>query len=151
MAKFIFNGVDTISAKFEELARLTDEEKMSIIRPSAELLLERQRKKLLETFRKFTGDLSNALTISKRKGPDGPYMHIYFKGEHRSSSTGKRKHRHPNGPYSGTNAEIAYILEFGSPRIPASHWMEEVEDETVDELAAIQQTAWDELLTKKGL
>ena len=152
MAKFSFNGMDELSASFEQLSQLTDEDKMSVIMPAAELLVERQRQMIERLFKQRTGDLAKSLSIQKKTGEDGVYAHIYLKGKHRGSSTGKRKgKRRSNGHYSGTNAEIGYILEHGSPRIAARHWMENANEEAEDEVVAAQQTAWDDLVTKKGL
>lgn len=153
MATFSFNGLDEISASFEQIAKLTDEDKMSIIMPAAKLLLERQRQKILALFTQRTGDLADSLTIEQRSGDDGVMAYIFPKGKHRGSSTGKRKRKNgrSNGKYSGTNAEIAYILEYGSPRIAATHWLENANEESEEEVIAAQQSAWDDLLTKKGI
>ena len=152
MAKFSFNGMDEISASFEQLSRLTDEDKMSVIMPAAKLLLQRQREKIESLFTQRTGDLANSLTIEEKNGDDGVFAYIFPKGKHRGSSTGKRKgKRRSNGKYSGTNAEVAYILEYGSPRISATHWLENANEEAEDEVISAQQAAWDELITKKGL
>ena len=152
MAKFSFNGMDELSASLEQLAQLTDEEKLSILMPSAQLLLQRQKEKIASLFQRRTGDLENSLTIIQQSGDNGPSLYIYPDGKHRGSSTGKRKgKRRSNGKYSGTNAEIAYILEYGSPRIAATHWLENTNEEAADEVADAQQAAWDELVTKKGL
>lgn len=152
MGKFSFNGVDELSASFEQLSQLTDDDKISIIMPAAELLVERQRQMIERLFKQRTGDLAKSLSVQKKTGEDGVYAHIYLKGKHRGSSTGKRKgKRRSNGHYSGTNAEIGYILEHGSPRIAARHWMENANEEAEDEVVAAQQTAWDDLVTKKGL
>ena len=152
MAKFTFNGMDELSASFEELSQLSDEDKMSVIMPAAKLLVERQRQMIERLFRKRTGDLVNSLTIQQKSDEDGAYAHIYLKGKHRGSSTGKRRgKRRSNGRYSGTNAEVGYILEYGSPRIAARHWMENANEEAEDEVVATEQAAWDELLTQKGL
>ena len=151
MAKFSFNGMDEIAASFDQLANITDEDKMSVIMPAAKLLLARQRDKIIELFTQRTGDLAKALTIQEKTGDDGVYAQIYLKGKHRGSSTGKRKgKRRSNGKYSGTNAEVGYILEYGSPRIAAHHWMETANEEAEDDVISAQQAAWDELLTKKG-
>lgn len=151
MAKFSFNGMDEIAASFDQLANITDEDKMSVIMPAAKLLLARQRDKIIELFTQRTGDLAKALTIQEKAGDDGAYAQIYLKGKHRGSSTGKRKgKRRSNGKYSGTNAEVGYILEYGSPRIAARHWMETANEESEDDVISAQQAAWDELLTKKG-
>ena len=152
MAKFTFNGMDELSASFEELSQLSDEDKMSVIMPAAKLLVERQRQMIERLFRKRTGDLVNSLTIQQKSDEDGAYAHIYLKGKHRGSSTGKRRgKRRSNGRYSGTNAEVGYILEYGSPRIAARHWMENANEEAEDEVVATEQAAWEELLTQKGL
>lgn len=152
MAKFNFNGMDEISASFEQLSRLTDEDKMSVIMPAAQLLLQRQKEKILSLFTQRTGDLANSLTIEKRSGEDGVYACIFPKGKHRGSSTGKRRgKRRSNGKYSGTNEEIGYILNYGSPRISATHWLENANEEAEDEVVSAQQAAWDDLITKKGL
>ena len=152
MAKFTFNGMDELSASFEKLSQLSDEDRMSVIMPAAKLLVERQRQMIERLFQKRTGDLANSLTIQQKSDEDGAYAHIYLKGKHRGSSTGKRKgKRRSNGRYSGTNAEVGYILEHGSPRIAARHWMENANEEAEDEVVATEQAAWDELLTQKGL
>lgn len=152
MGKFSFNGVDELAASFEQLSQLSDEDKMSVIMPAAKLLVERQREMIQRLFKQRTGDLADSLSIQEKSGEDGAYAHIYLKGKHRGSSTGKRKgKRRSNGRYSGTNAEVGYILEHGSPRIAARHWMENANEEAEDEVVAAQQAAWDDLVTKKGL
>ncbi|MBO7252545.1 MAG: hypothetical protein J6V25_07950 [Oscillospiraceae bacterium] len=153
MAKFSFNGMDEISASFEQLANITDEDKMSVIMPAARLLLQRQKEKILSLFTQRTGDLANSLTIEERSGDDGIFAYIFPKGKHRGSSTGKRKRKNgrSNGKYSGTNSEVAWILNFGSPRIAATHWLENANEEAEDEVIAAQQDAWNDLLAKKGL
>lgn len=155
MAKFSFNGVDEISADFEQLATLSDDEKLSVLRPAGKLLKGKYVEKIKSKFTQRTGDLAGSITIEERTGDTGAYLHITPKGKHRGSGTGRRKRRKgrtgSNGRYSGSNAEVAYILEYGSPRIPASHWMEETNEEQADNVAEAQQQAWDDLLTKKGL
>ena len=153
MAKFSFNGMDEISASFKQLTNITDEDKMSVLMPAARFLLGRQRDKILSLFTQHTGDLANSLTIEEKSDDSGVFAYIFPKGKHRGSSTGKRRSkRRSNGKYSGTNAEVAYILEYGSPRIsPPFHWMENANEEAEDEVIEIQQEAWNEMLTKKGL
>ena len=152
MAKFSFNGVDSLEASFEQLAQFSDDEKVSILMPSAQLLLQRQKEKLLQLFKRRTGDLENSLTISVEDGDDGPKVTIYPEGKHRNAFTGKRKRDGKSrGKYSGTNAEIAYILNYGSPRIAATHWLENANEEAEAEVIASQQDAFNDLLEKKGL
>ena len=152
MADFSFNGLDQISASLEQLAKLTDEDKISVLMPSAKLLLQRQKEKISKVFKRRTGDLESSLTIGQKNGDEGPSLYLYPEGKHRGSFTGKRKgKRRSNGNYSGTNAEVAYILNYGSPRIKATHWLEYANEEAEAEVVASQQSAWNELVTKKGL
>lgn len=152
MAKFSFNGVDSLEASFEQLAQLSSEEKLSILMPSAELLLERQKEKIRKLFKRRTGDLENSLKIEVKKSEDGPYILISPNGKHRGSFEGKRRgKRRSNGHYYATNAEIAAILEYGSPRIAATHWLENANEESEEDVIASQQEAFNELLEKKGL
>ena len=107
MAGFSFNGLDEISASMEQLAKLTDEDKVSILKPSAELLLQRQKEKIRQLFKRRTGDLEDSMVIEQREGDEGPSLYLYPKGKHRGSSTGKRKgKRRSNGKYSGTNVKL---------------------------------------------
>lgn len=152
MASFKFNGVDYLSARFEQLAQFDDDDKLSIIMPAAEFLLQRQIEAIKSVFVQRSGDLAKSLKITKKTDDDGVYAHIAPSGKHSGSSTGKRKgKRGSNGKYSGTNAEVAYILEYGSPRISARHWMETANEDAEDELISIQQDAFDKLLESKGL
>lgn len=152
MANFQFNGMDDIIDRLEQLANLTDEDRMAVIMPAAQLLVERQREKIKQLFHQRTGDLADSITIQQKNDADGAYAHIYLKGKHRGSSTGKRKgKRRSNGKYSGSNAEIGYILEYGSPRISASHWMEIANEEAEEAIASVEQDAWDALMQQKGL
>ena len=152
MAKFSFNGMDELSASFEDMVQLTDEERMSVIMPGAQVLVERQRGKIQSVFKQRTGALADSITIREKTDDYGAYANIFLKGEHPGSSTGKRRgKRRSNGKYSGTNAEVGYILEYGSPRIAATHWMENANEEAATEVVNAQQEAWDELIRKKGL
>lgn len=154
MAKFSINGMDEISASFEQLADLSDRDKLGVIMAGAQVLLQRQKEKIEALFAQRTGDLANSLTIEEKSDDEGAFAYIYPKGKHRGSSTGKRKRKNgrSNGKYSGTNAEVAYILEYGSPRIsPGFHWMETANEEAEDESLAAMQAAWNDVLDTKGL
>lgn len=152
MASFKFNGVDYLSARFDQLAQFDDDDKLAIIMPAAEFLLQRQIEAIKSVFVQRSGALAKSLKITKKTDDDGVYAHIAPSGKHPGSSTGKRKgKRGSNGKYSGTNAEVAYILEYGSPRISARHWMETANEDAEDELISIQQDAFDKLLESKGL
>lgn len=157
MPSLRFNGMDAIEHGFEALLNLSDEEKLSVIRPAAEMLLERQTEAIKTAYAVISGALSSSLKLSQKMGEDGPYLQISPEGKHPGSSTGKRKKRNKfgkavsSGSYSGTNAEVLYILEYGSPRIAASHTIETTNDQAESEVLQLELEAWDSLLNSKGL
>ena len=63
----------------------------------------------------------------------------------------KRKNGRSNGKYSGSNAEVAYVLNYGSPRIDATHWLEIANEEAEDDVIAAEQEAWNGVVSQKGL
>lgn len=153
MAKFSFNGMDEIAASFERLASISDEDKIGVIMPAAQLLMERQKTKIVEFFQQRTGNLHDSIKIEIKNDGDGSYAYITPKGKHAGSGTGKRKRRNgrSNGRYSGTNAEVAYILNYGSPRIAATHWLEKANEEAEDEVMETMQAAWNDVIDTKEL
>lgn len=159
MAGFKFDGIDYISAKFDEVGQgFSDEEKLSVLTPAAEFLKNAYTETLEFLFRVRTGALSKSIAIDYKTSEDGASAFVAPKGKHPKAFTGKRmkkdaktSKRRSSGKYSGTNMEIAYILEYGSPRIAATHWMENTNSDMEEELYAAQAQAWDDLLTRKGL
>lgn len=157
MASLRFNGMDAIEHGFEQLLNLNDEEIVSVIRPAAEMLFERQTEAIKTAYNVISGALSKSLKISQKRGESGPYLQIAPQGKHPGSGTGKRKKRNrfgkavSSGSYSGTNAEVLYILEYGSPRISASHVIENTNDQAEDDVLQLELEAWDSLLRSKGL
>ena len=152
MAKFTFNGMDEISASFEQLANITDEDKSSVLMAGAEVLQERQTQKIMDMFRQRTGDLAKSISVQLKGAGEDFHAYIFPKGKHRGSSMGRRmKKGRSSGKYSGTNSEVAYVLNYGSPRIDATHWLEIANEEAEAEVIAAEQDAWNSMLEQKGL
>lgn len=156
MAKFSFNGMDKISASFEQLAQITDEDKEPVLRAGANVFAEYQIEKIKAWFIQRSGDLADSITIQIEGAGEDFHAHIYPKGKHKGSSIGRRMkkengRRRSSGNYSGTNAEVAYILNYGSPRIAATHWLEYANEEAEEEAMEDMEYAWDEVLEAKGL
>ena len=156
MAKFSFNGMDEISASFEQLADLSDQDRLGVIMAGANVLVTRQKEKIVQMFQQRTGKLAASIKIAVKDDGDGSYAYISPEGKHPGSGTGKRmkktsKGRRSSGKYSGSNAEVAYILNYGSPRISATHWLENANEEAEGEMMESMQAAWDDVLDTKGL
>lgn len=150
MASFRFDGIDYLSAKFEQLSKLDDEDKKSIIMPAAEFLQQRHIEAIKSTFVQHTGALAASIKIAFKSDDNGVYAHVAPTGTHPRSTMGKRNHK-GSKQKAAKNSEIAYILEHGSPRIKAYHWMETANEGAEEEMQKLQQDALDRLLQEKGL
>lgn len=139
MAKFSFNGVDSISADFEQLSKVDEDTKYRILEAGAKILKEKmeeviRRKELMDP---VMPQLVNSIKIKRKKSKDEIFVRI--------SPEGKRK----DG--KKTNNEVGYALELGTPRIPAKHWMETASEEAEENAYWAMESAWDEYLKKLNL
>lgn len=152
MAAFKYNGVDALNLTFDKMANLSGDDRLRIIRPGAELLRERLVDKVLTLFTQRSGALAKSFKLKERAWEDGAGISVYPTGKHPKSSTGKRRRkRRSNDPYDGTNAEVAFILEYGSPRIKASHFMETTAEESEGVVYEAMQAELNAILTELGL
>lgn len=156
MAKFSFNGFDEISASFEEISKLTDDELYSVIQPAAEMLKEFFVMTIRGKFQQHTGALAEGVQIERKTKNGTVRAWVGLKGSHPGSSRGKRKRNAQGGGgghYSGSNAEVGFIQEHGSQRITPRYWMQSTNEDENTSAAIIgaMQEAWDALLASKGL
>ena len=98
---------------------------------------------------KRTGQLIESVKAARKKG-ETPIVAITPKGKRKGAYTGQRK-THGGGTYQGTNAEVAYVLEYGTPRMAATHWMETTNEEASDEVVAAEAAVWDDYLKSLNL
>ncbi len=147
MAGFKYNGVDAIEASLAQLASLPDSARWDILSAGAAVIRRFQEKQLGAEFRRRTGQLFGSISVKRKGSGEDMAAQILPTGKRKKASTGKRIYRgRSNGSYQGTNAEVAYILEYGSPRIPASHWMEKANEASEPEMMQAMAAAWDDYL-----
>lgn len=152
MASFKFDGVDALGLTFEKKANLSDDDLLRIIRPGAELLRERLSKKVRSIFAQRTGALADSFKLTERVLTDGASITVLPGGKHSHPVMGKRKpRRKSDANHERTNIEIAFILEHGSPRIKATHFMETTAEESEDAVYAAMEKELDAVLAEKGL
>lgn len=150
MGKFNTRGLEQLTLSMEQLAQIPDETQFSMLESGAAVLIERWKEKLQAM--KRTGQLIKSIKAARRK-TDTPIVSVTPKGTRKNAFTGKRFKRDgsPSGTYQGTNAEVAYILEYGTPRMAATHWMETTNEEAGDEVVAAEAAVWDEYLKSLNL
>lgn len=150
MASIKFNGVDAINASFEALAQVSDEEILSILRPAAVRLQEAHRQAIKDNFVQRTGALHDSIQIEQKRESGRVFYRVLPKGKHPRPYLGKRNRTKPYNREPADNATIAFVLEHGSPRIAARHWMEKANDKVRDELNGLIEKAWNDYLARKG-
>lgn len=147
MAKFSTRGVDELTLSLEQLATTPEETQYSILEAGASALIPRWKETLQSM--KRTGQLIESVKAARKKG-ETPIVAITPKGKRKGAYTGQRK-THGGGTYQGTNAEVAYVLEYGTPRMAATHWMETTNEEAGDEVVAAEAAVWDDYLKSLNL
>lgn len=147
MAKFMTRGVDELILSLEQLATTPEETQYSILEAGASALIPRWKETLQSM--KRTGQLIESIKAARKKG-ETLIVAITPKGKRKGAYTGQRK-THGGGTYQGTNAEVAYVLEYGTPRMAATHWMETTNEEASDEVVAAEAAVWDDYLKSLNL
>lgn len=165
--KFDFDSKYGADLQFHKEAGdvLSIDDLLEILRPAGLRLKEHFRNALNTLFQRRTGSLADSIDIEDDYvlGGDG-YAQIKVKpfGKHkggrltrrsRAGGEGRRyaKHNRRVSSTSLTNAELGYLLEFGTPRIKATHWMENTNETVEDEIQEIIDDGFTEVLKKKGL
>lgn len=155
MAGFRVRGLDRLDIELSQLAALDDADVLLILERGGEVYKAAQQR-YLNSFHRITGQLEASISITQKTAGERPSVRIEPKGKRRGAFTGKRMkkengRRRSSGHYEGSNAEVAWYLEYGTPRMPAAHWMETANEEAAEEAQAAMEAAWDEHLKTLGL
>ena len=151
MARFNVSGMGDIMETFVKAGRIGEEESWRVVSAGARVLEALYASRLAELFRVVTGSLSASV---KTKRASATMAVLTPMGKHPHTSAGKRrkkKNGKSHGSYQGTNAEIAFILEYGSERIPATHWMEKTNEEAEEPVHQAMAEEWNKILDELGL
>lgn len=151
MAKFRVNGVDGLDLTYERKSQLSTEDLLRIIRPGAELMQSRLSQKVRDVFVQHTGELAASFKMRERKSDDGAAISISPEGKHSPSGRGIRNRNRGGKSKAKTNAEIAFVLEHGSPRIHATHFMEIAVEESEADVIAAMDVEFNKILAERGL
>lgn len=161
-ADFGVNGADFTFTTGKGDA-LTTDDLLEVLRPAAMRLKEHFRNAIVKRFKQRTGSLADSIDFEEDYLA-GSFVSFMVKpfGKHK---TGKRtrksragsplakgaKHNRSVKSSSISNMELGYLLEYGTPRIQATHWMETANEEIAEELQTMIDENFTELLKKKGL
>ena len=154
MANFTVNGLDKLDVSIAQLAAITDGDLLSrVVLPAAEKLVASMQEKAGSMMNVITGSLMGSVEILGR-GSLGAGVFAQVgpnQGKHPGSGRGvrHRKAQGGGGHYQGTNAEIAFIHEYGSSRTPGVHWMETAVNEDEGAIHGIMEAGFESLINEK--
>lgn len=141
-----------------DLAELTDEQRKQILQAGADVIKAAQTDYLNQHHRR-TGELAESIRVKMYPKeaviePIGRYTKNK-KGrkirQRHSGSGGTHRSKHHGGTKSSTMPEVAYYLAFGTPRMAATHWDENANEQSAKQTTQAMAAEWDKILTEKGL
>lgn len=150
------DGLDRLSVSFLQLQQLSEDQIWDIIAPAAEKLKAAMQGVIRRMFNQRSDSLHDSIEVQRRISKGGAVFALIGpnQAKHPKATQGERKPRAQGGGgghFAGTNAEVGWILEYGSVRIPARHWMETACTETEEQLYQTLEAGWDETITAAGL
>lgn len=164
MAKFSCD-FDTSGAHFSAentYKAFTVDELLEVLRPAAIRLVEIYQNAITSRFKQRTGSLAKSIgfdddTVGSSYAfitvkPFGTHKGGKYTRKSRAGSSGRKYAKHNRKPSTKAlkNEELAYLLEYGTPRISATHWMESANEQSENEIMDIVEAEYDKLLEKKG-
>lgn len=148
------DGLARLEASFLALEALDEDQIWGIIEPAAQLLRERMQAVILRLFKQSTGSLHDSIEIQRKLSRGGAVYALVGPNDkkHTRVVLGLRESkRTKKKTIKGTNAEIGWILEHGSARIPGRHWMKTACDESEEEIRAMLQDGFNAACEAAGL
>lgn len=153
MARLYFDGTDALELSLKDIAAMSEDEKKTILQAGAEAAVTGLKNTLEKLGLHDTGQLINGVAYKFKKKDNEPYAVISSYGKRKKPYTGKRKitYGKTHGNYQGTNTELLYLIEFGTPRMKPRHPLEKAEEECADAVQEAMAAAFYEYLKSKNL
>jgi len=138
MARFSSDGLYKVLDSMKQLQKMDDEVGDLMLQAGAKEIARAWESEAKAREFKDSGDMIASIGPAKRtkKNRDSRLVEIYPQGEDR---TGTR------------NAEKAFILHYGSSRLPRTQWVDDAEESAAAKVEETMQQIWDDYLKQKGL
>lgn len=143
MAKVEFSGIDQLELSFAEVAKLPDEVVDAMLDARADVVVAAQRQAAERMLKGpyYTGETVRSIKKGKPKLRDGQRV-LYV------TPTGSRKRGKAKAV---RNAEIAFINEYGTRKIPARNFIRTANESCADAATAAEFEVYSRYLEEKGL
>lgn len=138
MARFRTDGLDDLMQEMMRMGEDTGPIADRILLAGAEVIRRCWKIAAESHGHRDTGDMIQSINYAKKpKTVKGlKTIDIYPQGKN------KNKVR---------NAEVAFILHYGSSKLPGSHWIDDADDMSAPEVESVASEIWNEELRKRGL
>ena len=150
MARFKTQGLDKIVQQMKDLGELKGDVASRMLMAGAEEVKKAWQKAAEIHGHILTEQMKNSIGYARRPSEIGDVRLIDIYPQGKSTYTeldGKRTER--KKPVR--NAEIAFILHYGTSRRPGSHWVDTADELSEEPVQAAMEAIWDQELKKKGL
>ena len=160
------DGLDRVIADFAAVANMTTEDKLEILRPGAKVIMKHMMT-YLRAHHWRTGALAASIDMEELAISDpvirvmpGKENKTVARQKHAGSRTwrrrtyrihdgsGRTKPSH-HGP-GNTVMDVAWYLNYGTSRIPATHWFDHAMEEAADEFYAVTEDGYNAFLASHG-
>ena len=142
MANFSVKGLNELNAQITAAEDVDKGTLLKVCRAGAAVLVEAWKKALGAMGKTDPVPLADSIVTKDTAVAEGAAVTLSFTGKHSHGASGGNP---------GTNAEVAYILEYGSPRMAAKHWMEMANDSAAEAAKTAMADAWNSYLNERGL
>lgn len=153
MARLDYGGFDEVELSLKDIADMSEEEKKKIIQAGAEVAAEKLRAMLPKADGKRSGQLREGVKFKFVSSSGEPVAKVGSYGKRKNGYTGKRKSKGKNkGNYQGTNEEVLYLLEYGTPRMKQPRaYLAKLAQSAADAVTDAMNEALGEYLASKGV
>lgn len=148
MARLDYGGFDEVELSLKDIADMSEEEKKKIIQAGAEVAVEKLKATLTDLGLKRTGQLIAGVKFKFASSSGEPVAKVSSYGKRKNGYTKKRKGK---GSYQGTNEELLYLLEYGTPRMRPRSPLSKFAQSAADPVTDAMNEALGEYLASKGV
>lgn len=140
---------------------ITSDDILACLLPAAVKLVDYYKQTIRRLFKRRTGNFEESIDFAEITNKGSALVRVKPFGRHRGSRNSRKSRAGPAGrKYAKHNRTVAadlnnedlgYFLEYGTPRIAPTHWMENTNEEVEGEIQDIIEAEFNKLLDKKGL
>lgn len=152
MALLNYSGFDEAELSLKDIADMSEEEKKKIIQAGAEVAVEKLKATLTDLGLKRTGQLIAGVKFKFAISSGEPAAKVSSYGKRKNGYTKKRMSGgQSKGSYQGTNEEVLYLLEYGTPRMRPRSPLSKIASSAADPVTDAMDEALGEYLASKGV